>query len=65
MNKEAYLNKSIKTKPVNIGAIIAVVAGALAGIFLKVGIPPVNSLLVSAVVYFIYEVANKNKGMEA
>lgn len=61
MNRKQYETEGFKPKVVNIGAILAVLAGALAGIFIKWGIPPVNSLVVSAVVFFIYELVNKNK----
>ncbi len=36
--------------------------GALAGIFIKWGIPPVNSLVVSAIVFVIFELIRKNRG---
>jgi len=61
MNKNQYTDKEFKYVDVNMGAIIAVVAGALAGVFVKWGIPPVNSLVVASVVYFAYEMINKNK----
>ena len=59
MNKKAYDEETLETKLVNYGAILAVALGVLAGVFIKVGIPPVNSLVVSAVVYFGYEIMNK------
>ena len=62
MNKKDYKDEKFKMKVVNIGAILAVVTGALAGIFVKWGIPPVNSLVLSAIVYFIYELATKKEG---
>ena len=61
INKKQYTDESFKHADVNIGAIIAVVAGALAGVFVKWGVPPVNSLIVAAVVYSTYEVINNNK----
>lgn len=62
MNRKAYINENHKMKAVNIGAILAVVVGALAGIFLKWGVPPVNSLVLSAIVYTIYELATRKEG---
>lgn len=60
MNRNRYNDENHKLQEVNIGAILAVVIGALVGIFVKWGIPPVNSLVVSAVVYFVYElITNK------
>lgn len=61
MNKKVYSDKKHEVPAVNIGAISAVAIGALAGIFIKWGIPPVNSLIVSAVIYFVYELATKDK----
>jgi cytosine permease len=61
MNKKAYEEGKIQTKSVNYGAILAVVAGVLAGVFVTIGIPPLNSLIVSAIVYYIYEVVTNNK----
>ena len=62
MNKKAYNNENYKMKAVNFGAVLAVVVGALAGIFLKWGVPPVNSLVLSAIVYTIYELATRKEG---
>ncbi|WIV11685.1 cytosine permease [Proteiniborus sp. MB09-C3] len=59
MNRKQYETEGFKPATVNIGAIIAVVVGALAGVFVKWGVPPVNSLVVSAVVFFIAETINK------
>ncbi len=61
MNRKQYETEGFKPATVNIGAIVAVVVGALAGVFVKWGIPPVNSLVVSAVVFFIAETLNKKK----
>lgn len=62
MNKDMYNNEEYKLPAVNVGAILAVVIGSLVGIFVKWGIPPVNSLVVSAVVYVVYELATKKEG---
>lgn len=62
MNKKVYNNENHKMKAINIGAILAVVVGALAGIFLKWGVPPVNSLVLSAIVYTAYELATRKEG---
>lgn len=61
MNRTQYQDPNYKPEIVNVGAIVAVVAGALAGVFIKWGIAPINSLVVSAVIYFISEVIKKNK----
>lgn len=61
INKKAYKDGDYEIQTVNIGAIAAVVIGALAGIFIKWGIPPVNSLIVSAVIFVVYELATKDK----
>ncbi len=61
MNRKQYETEGFKPATVNVGAIVAVVVGALAGVFVKWGIPPVNSLVVSAVVFFIAETLNKKK----
>jgi cytosine permease len=59
MNRKDYNDSSYEPVSVNTGAILAVVLGALAGVFLKWGIAPVNSLVVSAVVFFIAETMRK------
>lgn len=59
MNKAQYIDKDFKTPEINMGAIIAVIVGALSGVFIKWGIPPVNSLVISAVLYFIFELSKK------
>lgn len=59
MNKEQYQDKDFKPAEVNIGAIIAVVVGALVGVFLKWGVAPVNSLVVSAIIYYAWEKSHK------
>lgn len=62
LNKKQYENKEFEVPELNLGAIIAVIAGALAGIFIEWGIPPVNSLLVSAIIYLIFELSlNKER----
>jgi len=64
MNKKQYTDENFKHVDVNVGAIIAVISGALAGIFVKWGVPPVNSLVVAALVYSIYEVKNNKSNRE-
>lgn len=59
MNRKQYETEGFKPAIINAGAIIAVVVGALAGVFVKWGVPPVNSLVVSAVVFFIAETLRK------
>lgn len=62
LNRKDYENEDFKTENINLGAIIAVVAGSLAGIFIKWGIPPVNSLVVSAIIYLIFELGINKEG---
>lgn len=62
MNRKDYGNKENRIEKFNVGAILAVILGALAGVFVKKGIPPVNSLIVSAIVYFIWELSANKKG---
>lgn len=62
MNKDNYNNENYKMPTVNIGAILAVVIGSLTGIFVKWGIPPVNSLVIAAIVYIVYELVTKKEG---
>lgn len=59
INREQYEDKNHKPEVVNLGAIIAVVAGALVGVFVKWGVAPVNSLVVAAVIYYIWELTHK------
>jgi cytosine permease len=61
MNKKNYEDSSYKPISVNVGAIAAVASGALVGVFLKWGIAPVNSLVVSAVVFIVAETVRKRK----
>lgn len=61
MNRKQYETEGFKPVSVNVGAIAAVVVGAAAGVFVKWGIAPVNSLVVSAVVFFIAETMNKKR----
>lgn len=53
MNKEIYNNDEYEPSNINISAIIAVIIGSLAGIFIQAGIPSLNSLVIGAVVYLI------------
>lgn len=62
LNRKDYENEDFKTEKINLGAIIAVVAGSLAGVFIKWGIPPVNSLVVSAIIYLIFELGINKEG---
>ena len=59
MNRKQYEDKDFKPEMLNLGAIIAVVGGALVGLFLKWGIAPLNSLVVAAVVFYIWEKSKK------
>ncbi len=53
MFKESYNEDSLTQKEVKIPAIIAVLAGSAVGIFVKWGVPPVNALVVAAIVYVL------------
>ena len=61
MNRKLYVTEGYKPPLVNVSAIVAVVLGAMAGVFIKWGIPPVNSLVVSAVIFLVLEAINKPK----
>ena len=61
MNRKLYQDENYKPPAVNVSAIVAVVVGALAGVFIKWGIPPVNSLVVSAIIFVALEAMNKSK----
>lgn len=62
MNRKVYSDKNHVIPNINIGAILAVIVGALVGIFVNWGIPPVNSLIVAAIIYVAFELATKDKG---
>lgn len=64
MNKEKYQEDSLAQADVHLNAILAVVAGSATGVLLKWGIPPVNALVVAAVVYYLLETFTK-KGANA
>lgn len=64
MNKKKYEEDSLAQVPVNLNAILAVVAGSATGVLLKWGVPPVNALVVAAVVFFVLE-SMKKKGAQA
>lgn len=55
MNKDKYQEDSLNQPDVNLNAIIAVAIGSATGVFLKWGIPPVNALVVAAVVFYALE----------
>lgn len=46
LRKKFYLEKDLSASPVKWGSIISVAAGSLVGIFVKVGIAGINSMLV-------------------
>lgn len=58
MNREMYEKDARSQTTVNLGAILAVFAGAAVGTFVQWGIAPVNSLLVASLVYFVVEKAS-------
>ncbi len=53
MFRDAYKEDSMNQTDVKIPAILAVIAGSAVGIFVKWGVPPVNALVVAAIVYVI------------
>lgn len=54
-HKEDYASDSYHHTAVNPGGILAVAGGALVGIFVQWGIKPLNSLLVAAVIFIIFD----------
>ena len=61
LHKEDYYSEGYKAAAVNIGGILAVIGGALVGIFVTWGIKPVNSLVVAAVIFLIWDMATRKK----
>lgn len=61
LHKEDYYSEGNKAAAVNIGGILAVIGGALVGIFVTWGIKPVNSLVVAAVIFLIWDMATRKK----
>lgn len=62
MHKDVYSSANSNSN-VNIGSILAVVLGSFVGIFVNWGIKPINSLVVSIVVFVICDLLfNKKKG---
>ena len=61
LHKEDYYSEDYKAATVNMGGILAVIGGALVGIFVTWGIKPVNSLVVAAVIFLIWDMATRKK----
>ncbi|WP_303900664.1 cytosine permease [Anaerotruncus colihominis] len=61
LHKEDYYKEDYKGTAVNIGGILAVIGGALVGIFVTWGIKPVNSLAVAAVIFLAWDMATRKK----
>ena len=59
MNKEKYKEESTAQPDLNINAILAVVVGSAVGVLVKWGVPPVNALVVAAVVFYVLEKMKK------
>lgn len=55
LHKDDYEFGKEEKNTLNLGAIIAVVTGSLVGMFLPVGIKPINSLLVAFVIFIVFE----------
>ncbi len=51
MFKDSYKEDSLAQKTVKIPAVLAVAGGSTVGIFVKWGVPPVNALVVAAIIY--------------
>lgn len=61
MNREDYYNKDYKGTRIVKGSVIAVICGTLAGLLLPWGVAPVNALLTSGIVCFIFEMTSRSK----
>ena len=60
-HRESYKNADAAERDVNPGAVLGVVAGALAGNFIPAGIASVNAMVVAAVCYFAGEALAKKR----
>ena len=54
-HREKYRGENAEERNVNLGAVLGVVAGALAGNFIPAGIASVNAMIAAAVCYFAGE----------
>lgn len=61
LNKENYKEDSIVTDKVNIGSILGVIAGAVVGNLVKVGIASVNAMATACIIYLIFYAIKKAK----
>lgn len=59
LNKKHYTGDFVVTDKVNIGSILGVIAGALVGNLVKVGIASVNAMVAACVIYLIFFAASK------
>lgn len=61
MNRKEYTDEEHQIKKLNMGSVLAVIGGALVGIFVPWGVAPVNALIVAAVICLISENAARSK----
>lgn len=61
LHKAAYSDGSKVERKFNFGAIIGVVAGALAGNFVHFGIAAINAMVVACVCYIVAEIIGRKK----
>lgn len=54
LHRQDYTQEKVEAK-VNVGGILAVIGGALVGVFVTWGIKPLNSLVVAAVLFLIWD----------
>lgn len=61
LNKDNYKEDSVVESKVNIGSILGVIAGAVVGNLVKVGIASVNAMITACVIYLIFYAVTKAK----
>lgn len=59
LNKNNYTEDSVVTRKVNIGSILGVILGAVAGNLIKWGIASINAMAVALVIYLIFYAISK------
>ncbi len=64
LNKQAYITNKKVTEKINWGSVLGVIAGALVGNFVKVGIASINAMIVACIFYYVYEVTVKARRKE-
>lgn len=61
LNKENYSEDSVVNTKVNIGSVLGVIAGALAGNLVSWGIASINAMVTACVVYLVFRAITKVK----